>query len=119
MTVLLQPGVALQWVWGLPSGLREAVGCVCIEEREALGKDKAPLMGMTRGSPVGLTEGWHCRYGSGVGWTWSVDCVCVRTCASVTYCFSPMTVDRHRLPGPAREGITFWFSRLNAEVSVN
>lgn len=31
----------------------------------------------------------------------------------------PMTVDGLRLPGPAREGITFWFSRLNDEVSVN
>lgn len=31
----------------------------------------------------------------------------------------PQTVGRPRLPGPAKEGITFWFSRLNAEVSVN
>lgn len=67
-------------------------------------------MGTGRRRHVGPTEGWHRSDGSGVGWA---------VCAWVTSQFSPTAVDRLRLLGPAREGISFWFSRLNAEVSVN
>lgn len=50
---------------------------------------------------------------------WLLECVWVCTCARESYSFLPtMAVGRIRLRGPAKEGITFWFSRLNAEVSV-
>lgn len=79
MNVSLQPGVTLQWTWGLPSGLREAIGCVCIEERTALGEDE-PSDGDGRGSHVGLVEQGLASFGwAGV------------TCVSVTYQLSPAT----------------------------
>lgn len=106
VNVSLWPGGS-KW---LPSGLREAIGCVCIEERDALDRGPLPSDGDREKSHVGPTKGWHRSDGSGVGWA---------VCAWVTYQFSPTTVDRLRVLGPAREGISFWFSRLNAEVSVN
>lgn len=125
---VLQPGAASQWAWGLPNGLRGAAQwpeggrwlCVHREEKDVRGGQE-PSDGKGRGSHVGLIEGWHPSDGLGSDQL-GLECgLCVRVCvcARGTHQFSPTTVDRLRLLGPAREEITFWFSRLNAEVSVN
>lgn len=70
--VFVQVGVEEQWVWGLPRGLREAMGRM---RRGETGKNKSPLMGTGRRNHGGLTEGWPCSGGSGT--------VCACTCAQV------------------------------------
>lgn len=72
-----------------------------------------------RGSHPGLTKSCHHLDASGIRQGWWAGSVHMCSCASVSYQVSPTTVGRPRLPEPAKEGITFWFSRLNAEVSVN
>lgn len=93
----------------LPSGLREAIGCVCVEERQALDRGTLPSDGDREKKP--------CRTDRGLAsfrWVraW-LGCMCVGDL--------PILPNRGQTQGPgtSREGISFWFSRLNAEVSVN